>query len=203
MVCRSGYRWIMVLIVTVGLASAVFALDKVQPTPGAIQLGNFDGAKTKIQPYDDRAGNRFSISKTAIVNDAIEGDQAMQYTYKLDGWCGFALAASDAKAINWDWSAYDSFSFWFKGQNSGVKFGLDLQDKGDERFAAYFVDDSTEWKQVVFPLSSFILRPDYQDPNAKRNGTIDWPLKAFAVYVLTPKVASSGIFDDFEVLPKK
>lgn len=203
MVRRLGVRWIAVLFVVVGLVSTVFALEKVQPTPGAIQLGNFDGVKTKIQPYDDSGGSRSSKSKVALVNDAIEGDNALQYTFKLDGWCGIALAKTNTKDVNWDWSSYGAFSFWFKGQNSGVKFGLDLQDKRDERYTVYFTDDSAEWKHIVFQLADFQIRQDYQDPGATRNGILDYPLKAFAIYPLTPKVAAVVIFDDFEVLPKQ
>lgn len=200
---HSGIRRTFTSLFIIGLVSTVFAADKVHPTPGAVQLGNFDEAKTRIEPYNDAGGGKRSKAKTAIVNDAIEGENALQFTYKLDGWCGIALARTNAKKLEWDWSAYDKFSFWYKGQNSGVKFGLDLEDKSSERLTVYFTDDSTEWKHVVIPLSDFKYREDYQDPSASVNGMIDYPVKAFAIYPLTPNVEAQILFDSFEVLPKE
>lgn len=199
----SKFRWSFIVLCALGLISMIYATEKVQPTPGAIQLGNFDTSSTKIQPYNDAGAGKHSKSKTEISKDAIEGENALKYSFKLDGWCGIALARQNAKKVEWDWSSFSSFGLWFKGQNSGVKFGIDLQDKSDERLTAYFTDDSTEWKKIIIPLSDFQYREDYQDPAASVNGVIDYPLKAFAIYPITPNGSAEVIFDSFEILPKQ
>lgn len=194
-------RWGLGLILMVGFAAMAMALEKVQPTPGAIILCNFDSKSGELFVYDDRGAGRNSIAALAPTHDAIEGDRAIAFTFKLDGWCGFGIAREMEPKLKWDWEGYAAFSFWMKGQNSGATLGVDLEDKNRERFSIqHIVDDSTEWKHIVVPLDEMDLRPDYQEVE-KVDHVMDFPMRAFAVYPMSG--SATIIFDNFEIIPKK
>lgn len=192
---------ILGFMLLIGLSATAFAMDKIPPTQGAIVLCNFDSKSAKLFLYDDHGAGRNSEAALAPTNDAIEGEQAIAFTFKLDGWCGFGISREMEPKLKWDWKGYTTFSFWMKGQNSGATIGIDLEDKNRERYSVQnIVDDSTDWKHIVIPLDEVDLRPDYQE-GATINHVMDFPMRAFAIYPMTG--AGTIIFDDFEVLPKK
>lgn len=57
-----------------------------------------------------------------------------------------------------DWSKFDGFSFWVKGDGSEAWGGIELIDKSDFglRYASAFPIDSTEWRKIVVPWRDLV-----------------------------------------------
>jgi hypothetical protein len=77
-----------------------------------------------------------------------------------------------------DWSAYQTFDFWFKGSNTGNTIRLEVSDNraagsttdSSERFEYKLVDSSTGWSHFSLPWSAFQRRTDWQPAGAPNDG---------------------------------
>ncbi len=98
----------------------------------------------------------------------------MKVVSNISAWGGF----SNNLATPQDWSAYDGFSFWFKGSNTGHELQFEVKDGGvdgehAELWESHVTDDSANWKLVRVPFSTFTLRKDYQPPGAPADKHLD------------------------------
>ncbi|UCH24530.1 MAG: family 16 glycosylhydrolase [Trueperaceae bacterium] len=110
-----------------------------------------------------------------------EQNTVMVIEHTINQWGGFTHAFTNRAADTWvsqDWSAHSGMKFWFKGAGSGGKIQVDLFDNrnpaltGDsaERYFFRFDDDSTAWRLVEIPFSSFRRRTDFQPGGAPNDG---------------------------------
>ncbi len=104
------------------------------------------------------------------------GTQAMHLVADVTagGYGGF----SDDFAQSQDWTKYDGFSFWFKGTNTGKSIEFEIKDGGTdgehgELWNSHVTDDSTQWKLVRVPFSSFARRTDFQPSGAPTDGKLN------------------------------
>ncbi|MBX2996970.1 MAG: family 16 glycosylhydrolase [Caldilineaceae bacterium] len=81
----------------------------------------------------------------------IGANDILSVTANVPTWAGFGAGLAPVQ----DWSDYDAVSFWFYGENSGTTHEFELQTaQGDDRRVS-FVDDSTGWRQLIFPFHTF------------------------------------------------
>lgn len=71
-----------------------------------------------------------------------------------------------------DWRGYDGIRFWVKGLGTGFRYRFEIVQRHgladeDERFQIELVDDSTQWKLMTLPFSSFARRVDQPAPRAR------------------------------------
>jgi hypothetical protein len=155
---------------------------------------------------DNGAGNGAEIQvtfskKDAAPDEVYSGNQAMKISYdKTYGgymFCarGFGLTPAvemPQEKLQWstspdkiDFSKYNSFGFYFKGENTGNTIAVDVFDKDREIFRYEFNDDSSDWKEMTIPFSSFKLRTDYQPDWNKSNKAIDFPIVTYQFEPMT------------------
>ncbi|MCL3859512.1 carbohydrate binding domain-containing protein [Actinotalea sp. K2] len=135
-------------------------------TPGALPVTE-DGVT---------AGHEFFADPTATVSGAVElpptpapgddaGDTTLRLTMTAPSYAGVTQKLGDPGGA-WtpqDWSRFDGLSFWFHGTNSGRSLFIDLLDNRNpgsttddaERYSVVFTDDSTGWRYVELPFSTF------------------------------------------------
>ena len=116
---------------------------------------------------------------------ALPGQEGVEHVLRIDhriaSWGGFTQAFADEALSRWlgrDLSPYVGLRFWHKGDGRGGTVQVDLFDNrnpnltGDsaERWFFRFVDDTTEWRLVEIPFSSFGRRTDFQPGGAPNDG---------------------------------
>ncbi len=95
-----------------------------------------------------------------------EGNHVLQLELKVSDWAGFAnifhYQGDFVNSWTWyDWRAFDGFSFWLHGQNSGTAFFVDVLDNRKfgsvvddaERFVYEFSDDFAGWRRIDIPFA--------------------------------------------------
>jgi beta-glucanase (GH16 family) len=113
--------------------------------------------------------------------DQVGETGVMMIEHTINQWGGFTHAFTDEAAGVWvsrNWSSASGLRFWFKGAGSGGQIQVDLFDNrnpdltGDtaERFFHRFNDDTSEWRQIEIPFSSFRRRTDFQPGGAPNDG---------------------------------
>ena len=149
------------------------------------QLGSYNGPNSQV-----------SVSLT---NETVyEGSQAVKVEFLSKDWIGATLSLSPSVA---DWSKMTHISFWMYGNSSGNPFNFVLEDNNLEQFqfSSPARIDWTGWKQLLFPLSDFKSRTDWQASNAKVDGTLDSPIKG--IHFFTSNSGQGTVyFDKIEVL---
>jgi hypothetical protein len=141
--------------------------------PEEIKTMQVTGFETASKPAT-YVGPGSTVAPTFVTDDVHEGKQALKIDYETASWAGTVLSPGKEKG---NWTGMTTFKLWVKGGNSGNKFELQLQDAQDELFITRVQDNFTGWKQLVIPLSEFKHRNDYQNPTAKSNEAIDYPLR--------------------------
>jgi hypothetical protein len=195
------------------VASVALAADLGQPTAGGIVIADFEEFNGVIdnpkadQPaqgpytwwiYNDADAGKASSIRGEIVPDAAHGGKALKINWVLDGWTGLGWMSNDSKIV-WDWSAYKSLSFWVKGGGAKERFVIEMDDVNKEVFWSTPVKaDNTEWTKVVIPFKQIKARPDWQPADAKKNGTIDWPVQ---IQVVPQSKEGTVTLDLFEAIP--
>lgn len=139
---------------------------------GEIKTMQVTGFETATKPAT-YVGPGSTVTPTFVADPVHEGKQALKIVYETNSWAGCVLAPGKEKG---NWTGMTTFKVWVKGGNSGNKFEIQLQDAQDELFITKISDNFTGWKQLVIPLSEFKHRNDYQNPTAKSNEVIDYPL---------------------------
>jgi beta-glucanase (GH16 family) len=110
-----------------------------------------------------------SIATTATPPAPVPGvadpNHVMQVNLSVVSFAGFSHTFENAAANQWvtqDWSAYEGFSFWLYGNNSGTTMFVDVLDnrnpgstKDDaERWSIDIPDNFSGWKEIQIPFAS-------------------------------------------------
>lgn len=108
---------------------------------------------------------------------AAPGNRVMQVVYDINIFGGFVHNLSFDTDPR-DWSAFEGFRFWFRGNNSGDTIQMEIKDGGanaeaSELWEVFFVDDFDGWKLVSFRFSDFVRRTSFQPPGAPNDGNLD------------------------------
>ena len=179
-------------------ASDEDAAAAFEPTPGpALRLADFsDGVPTGIDAFGNGIGfvtwhdGSGSLALSAVTVEPgdplalpgqVDTEHVLRVEHRIVSWGGFSHAFEDEAMTRWvgrDLSAYAGLRFWYQGAGSGRSVQVDLFDNrnpdltGDsaERFYYRFVDDSTEWRLIEIPFSSFARRMDWQPAGAPNDG---------------------------------
>ena len=110
-----------------------------------------------------------------------EPEFVLQVDHRIASWGGITHAFFDEALTRWvpvDLSAYAGLRFWYAGAGSGGQVQVDLFDNRNpsatrdsaERWFFRFTDDTTDWKLVEIPFSSFARRTDFQPGGAPDDG---------------------------------
>jgi len=162
-----------------------------------VQITGFEDSTVELTTFADSGSKISAVYNTEIVQ---EGNQSVYVEAKTSAWAGVVLEVEGEKA---DWTEMTTFKMWVYGSESKKRFDLQLEDQFGELFLVNIKDDFSGWKQFVFKLNDIKQRRDYQDPKAKRNRKIDYPLKT--IQFCTTNSGSGGrgnlslYFDNFEV----
>jgi len=116
---------------------------------------------------------------------ALPGQETPENVLRIDhtiaSWGGITHAFSDDGMTRWtpvDLSGFAGLRFWYAGDGRGGTVQVDLFDNrnpnltGDsaERWFFRFVDDTTDWRLIEIPFSSFGRRTDFQPGGAPNDG---------------------------------
>jgi beta-glucanase (GH16 family) len=175
---------------------ALVALAAAQDEP-TLRLAAFEGGVPQAADAFDNAlgfstwqdgGGALALSAVAIEPGdalALPGQEAalhaLRIEHRIASWGGFTQAFADDAMTRWiprDLSGYVGLRFWYAGTGSGGTVQVDLFDNrnpsltGDsaERWYFRFVDDTTEWRLIEIPFSSFARRTDFQPGGAPNDG---------------------------------
>jgi endo-1,4-beta-D-glucanase Y len=176
---------------TVGLRNSDYYGDSLRLLSLLLMSGNMTnplestgaGAGGNLVLDDFESGNvgkwtAFGGSGSSLTYSAASpgrlGNYAMNVQYSVTSWAG----VSQGYLTGQNWSAYQSFDFWFYGNNTGNTIRLEVSDNraaggsGDtsERFEYKFVDNASGWRHFSVPWASFQRRPDWQPAGAPNDG---------------------------------
>ena len=133
-------------------------------------------------------GGALALSAVAIEPGdplALPGQEAVEHVLRVDhriaSWGGFTQAYADEAMTRWtpvDLSGFAGLRFWYRGEGRGGTLQVDLFDNrnpnltGDsaERWFFRFVDDTSAWRLIEIPFSSFGRRTDWQPGGAPNDG---------------------------------
>jgi beta-glucosidase len=184
--------------------------DDETPFSGATQtVADFEGdLHVLTAPNPDNSGlftfgsndaDRPALTGDPAVRPGSAGTQSMKVVSSIGTYGGF----SNNLAAPQDWSAYDGFSFWFKGTNTGRTLQFEIKDGGtdgehSELWESHVTDDSTAWKLVRVPFLKFTRRTDYQPGGGPTDNHLDLTkMWGFAMNLGTG--ANSFLIDDVQV----
>ena len=96
-------------------------------------------------------------------------NSVLAMTANVSAFAGFIHGFENPAVDTWtaqDWSAYEGFSLWFYGQNTGTTVFIDILDNRNpgstqddaERFTVSFSDDFDGWRQLEFPFADFVRK---------------------------------------------
>ncbi len=132
--------------------------------------GSLDLSTLEVAPGDPLA-----------LPDQTGPESLFRVEHAIASWGGFTHAFADEALTRWtplDLSAYAGLRFWYAGDGRGGAVQVDLFDDrnpevtGDsaERWFYRFTDDTTAWRRIEIPFSSFARRTDFQPGGAPDNG---------------------------------
>jgi Carbohydrate binding domain (family 11). len=162
-----------------------------------IQITGVEDSAVAITTFGDPGSKITATYDTTI---AQEDKQPILIQAQTASWAGVVLVLEGEKA---DWTGMTTFKMWVYGSGSKKRFDVQFEDTNGELFLVNIKDDFTGWKQFSFKLSDIKPRKDYQDPKAKLNKIIDYPLKTLQFCTTNAGSGGSGklslYFDNFEV----
>jgi beta-glucanase (GH16 family) len=96
-------------------------------------------------------------------------NNVLAMTANVTAFAGFIHGFENAAVDTWvpqDWSAFEGFSVWFYGLNTGTTLFVDVLDNrnpgstGDdaERYSVTFADDFSGWRQLEFSFADFVRK---------------------------------------------
>jgi len=117
--------------------------------------------------FRDSNNTRVNISTTAAyppLPGETDGNNVLQLDLDVRAWGGLVHNFENAAVDTWtslDWSAFDGFSFWLYGDNSGTSLFVDVLDNrspcsttgGAEIYTYAFADDFSGWKHIHVPFA--------------------------------------------------
>ncbi|MHA3703864.1 glycoside hydrolase family 3 N-terminal domain-containing protein [Jatrophihabitans sp. YIM 134969] len=180
-------------------ASANSTLPIIEDFEGTVPLS--DASPGIFTFHGDDASNP-PIAVVAAPDRPGAGDDnhALNVPYTITSYGGF----SDNLAAAENWSSYQGFSFWVKGTNTGQRVEYEIKDGGTdgehaELWQAFFVDDSSDWRQIQTPFSDLVHRGDYQPPGSPQDNVLSLT-SMWGLAVNLPAASTGNLtFDDFGV----
>lgn len=143
------------------------------PTPLPLTLASFESGTLSGWSIFRDANSTMNAS---IVSPGYSSTYALkvQGAIASGGWGGVQQLYSSAQ----NWTAYNNFTFWMYGDNSGAPMRLEVLDNNQpgsatdtaERYVYLFTDNWTGWKHFIVPWSSFSRRTDWQPTGAPNDG---------------------------------
>ena len=137
---------------------------------GALLLDDFDHSDINLLARKANAYKRLpSLCLFGRVPDPRVGDQGrslrLDFDKRTTGWCGYYTLLNQIDGAYYDLTPYKGVAFWVRGAKGGEMFEIGMADKswltiGDSVKAGsiekYLPDGvTTQWQQVVIPLSDF------------------------------------------------
>ncbi|MBN1961181.1 MAG: hypothetical protein JW841_09555 [Deltaproteobacteria bacterium] len=128
--------------------------------------------RPQLQFYKDPTASTRGIIYTQQL--AHNGKWSLKIESEISDYLSVAYNLSPAKA---NWSDMTTFALWANSKTSYPYFGVELEDAQGEHFTALAKSPFKKWERVTIALSNFSPRKDYQPPESKQNGKIDYPIK--------------------------
>jgi endo-1,4-beta-D-glucanase Y len=141
------------------------------PDPNKLILDDFESGNTgKWSTFKDAS----TTMTPGIVSPGAVGSYAMNVQYSIVSYGGVTQGYTTSQ----DWSGYQTFDFWFKGNNTGNTIRLEVSDNRaagsttdtSERFEYRFVDNWTGWRHFSLTGAAFQRRADWQPTGAPNDG---------------------------------
>ncbi|WGL52826.1 glycoside hydrolase family 3 N-terminal domain-containing protein [Nocardioides sp. BP30] len=139
-----------------------------------------------------------SAQAASVPGDAADNHALVATVAKTSSYFGFTYEPKNADGTNilMDWSAYDGFSFWFLGKNTGKTFSFELHNRNasnaEQGFTSNVVDNVAGWRKIT------VL---FKDLKAKSGNTLTRfnPSISTGFAVTLTNFAATGdySFDDF------
>ena len=186
------------LLAALPLVVAQEATPPQDATPGpALRLADFsEGVPTGVDAFGNGigfvtwqdGGGALALSAVSVepgdalaLPEQVETEHVLRVDHRIASWGGFSHAFEDEEMSRWvgrDLSPYAGLRFWHKGDGRGGTVQVDLFDNrnpnasGDsaERWFYRFRDDTTQWRLIEIPFSSFARRMDWQPSGAPNDG---------------------------------
>ncbi len=143
------------------------------PVPITLWLATFDSGTA---PGWSAFRDSNSTITSSIVSPGAAGAYALQVKAAIaaNGWGGVQRLYTTSQ----NWTAYNTFGYWFYGNNTGNPMRLEVLDNRaagsttdtSERFVYLFTDNWVGWKHFALPWSSFKRRTDWQPAGAPNDG---------------------------------
>jgi len=158
----SKLRLAYVVFLGVALLNNAYA-DPIDDFESGLPSG-VDGNGTSIGFSTFSDGSPVSISITddppALVPDEDGDNNVLVVTANVSLFAGFIHAFENSAVDTWtpmDWTAFDAFSFYLYGQNTGTGLFIDILDNRNpgsvvddaERFTYLLVDDFSGWRKIT------------------------------------------------------
>jgi len=189
---------ILLTILTLSLLTSPVVAEVPTQTSSSVEavtalpvLEDFESGLSWFEYGDYGSGSNW-VRSTILTNSLSTmnavSNTVMMAEYNSAGW---GLGTGKDLAPFQDWSAYDGFSFWFFGTNSGTEFKIILTDNVGERWATKFSDDFSGWQELRFPWQVFYWDWDFQPDYNHNDGLTLTAVEAFA---FAPAAGSSGTF---------
>lgn len=168
-----GLPWLLTLmsiLLSITFISAAIAPAAVAQGNVTAVLADFEGgAPSTFFAYNGGgSGVGFGVetltdSDPAALPGQVGDNNVLSVGFNVTDFGGFG---DNFGATSQDWSAFDGFSFWFYGTNSGAEFQVELFDGGPnadqaERWDYTFFDNFSGWQLVEVPFASFNLATDF------------------------------------------
>ena len=150
--------------------------------------------------YNGGASSVSAAQQTVPDSDALarpgqvgpNGLLTSQFTIGDFGGFGVDFSATGSTGPQ-DWSGADGFAFWFHGAGTGLVFQAEIFDNRSdpaadtaERFDFDFTDDTTGWRRVRIPFSSFKRATDFQPAGAPNDGLTLREMWGWAIVLPNP-----------------
>ncbi len=175
-----------------------FSIDEVSVTGYGTTFDFESGIPSGLGVFNG-GGSSVSLGTTAdssVPNvPAQAANDVAAVTYNITDYGGI----THPFAASADWSPYQGLSFWYKGDGTSKTIGVELKTMGpnagaSDLFQYNFTDNSSGWRFVSIPWSSFFKRTDY-NPGAALGDNIDTSV-IWGYSILAPSGSGSFWMDN-------
>lgn len=191
-----------------GLTTATLTITPtgtIQNVGGSKLLDDFEsGVPSTYAAWGQSSASTPALSTaTAAVPGAPEGNHALVATLGATGsYYGFTYEPKNGSTnVLLDWSAYDGFSFWFLGKNTGKTFSFELHNRNasntEQGFTTNVVDNVAGWRRVT------VLFKDLKAKSGNTLQTFNPSISTgFAVTLTGFGAVGAYTFDDFTLFQR-
>jgi endo-1,4-beta-xylanase len=174
-------------------------VDKTEDTSEETKyvIVDFEDSAIPLRVYNE---DQVRTKPEFITDDVHSGKQALRITTEdvapqTGYFAGVDTSIPDGKG---NWSALRTMKLWVEGSRNGAEIRIVLEDAQKEQFTQSFFDNFKGWKEISLPIKKFVPRTDYQDPKARLNNRLDYPL-AFIHFFTSDKGGYTLVYDDIIV----